>query len=72
MEHGDLSSWLCIWLIWYILVIIIVVISFIIAITHLLVTSLPGEVGLVEYVCTHPFIVMFLAIDLEYVLEEFE
>jgi hypothetical protein len=67
-----LSSWLCIWLIWYILVIIIVVISFIIVITHLLVTSLPGEVGLAEYVCTHLFIVMFLAADLDYVLEEFE
>jgi hypothetical protein len=32
-------------------------------ITHLLITSLPGEVGLAEYVCTHLFIVVFLAAD---------
>jgi hypothetical protein len=40
-------------------------------ITHLLITSLPGEVGLVEYVCTHLFVVVFLAADPDYVTEEF-
>jgi hypothetical protein len=63
----------------YILVLIIVVISFIIVIilsdhdiTYLLITSLPGEVGLAEYVCTHLFVVVFLAADPDYVPEEFE
>jgi hypothetical protein len=63
----------------YILVLIIVVISFILVIilidhdiTYLLITSLPGEVGLAEYVCTHLFVVVFLAADPDYVLEEFE
>jgi hypothetical protein len=41
-------------------------------ITYLLITSLHGEVGLVEYVCTHLFIVVFLAVDPDFVLEEFE
>jgi hypothetical protein len=41
-------------------------------ITHLLITSLPGEVGLAEYVCTHLFVVLFLAADPDYVPEEFE
>jgi hypothetical protein len=41
-------------------------------ITYLLITSLPHEVGLTEYVCTHLFIVVFLAADLDYMLEEFE
>jgi hypothetical protein len=63
----------------YIIVLIIVVISFIIVIilidhgiTHLLITSLSGEMGLPEYVCTHLFVVMFLAADSDYVSEEFE
>jgi hypothetical protein len=41
-------------------------------ITYLLITSLPDEVGLAGYVCTHMFIIMFLAVDSNYVLEEFE
>jgi hypothetical protein len=41
-------------------------------ITYLLITSLHGEVGLAEYVCTHLFIVVFLAVDPDFVLEEFE
>jgi hypothetical protein len=41
-------------------------------ITHLLITSLPGEVGPAEYVCTHLFVVVFLATDLDYVPEESE
>jgi hypothetical protein len=41
-------------------------------ITHLLITSLPGEVGLAECVCTHLFVVVFLAADPDYVPEEFE
>jgi hypothetical protein len=41
-------------------------------ITYLLITSLPGEVGLAEYVCTHLFVVVFLAADPNYVLKEFE
>jgi hypothetical protein len=28
-------------------------------ITYLLITSLPGEVGLAEYICTHLFVVVF-------------
>jgi hypothetical protein len=63
----------------YIFVLIIVVISFIIVIilidhgiTYLLITSLLGEVGLAEYVCTHLFVVVFLAVDPDYVPEEFE
>jgi hypothetical protein len=77
-----LSSWICIWLLWlseHILEVIIVVISFTIVIilidhgiTHLLITSLPDEVGLAEYVCTHLFVVVFLAADPDYVSEEFE
>jgi hypothetical protein len=63
----------------YIIVLIIVVISFILVIilidhgiTYLLITSLPSEVGLAEYVCTHLFVVVFLAADPDYVPEEFE
>jgi hypothetical protein len=41
-------------------------------ITYLLITSLPGEVGLAEYVCTHLFVVVFLAANPDYVPEEFE
>jgi hypothetical protein len=41
-------------------------------ITPLLITSLSGEVGLAEYVCTHMFIVVFLAADPDYVPKEFE
>jgi hypothetical protein len=41
-------------------------------ITYLLITSLPGEVGLVEYVCTHLFVVVFLAADPDFMPEEFE
>jgi hypothetical protein len=41
-------------------------------ITYLLNTSLPGEVGFVEYVCTHMFVVVFLAADPDYVPEELE
>jgi hypothetical protein len=41
-------------------------------ITHLLITALSGEVGLAEYVCTHLFIVVFLAADPDYVPKEFE
>jgi hypothetical protein len=41
-------------------------------ITYLLITSLPDEVGLAEYVCTHLFVVVFLAADPDYVLEELE
>jgi hypothetical protein len=41
-------------------------------IIYLLITSLPGEVGLAEYVCTHLFIVVFLAADPNYVPEELE
>jgi hypothetical protein len=41
-------------------------------ITYLLITSLPGEVGLAEYVCTHLFVVVFLAADPNYMPEEFE
>jgi hypothetical protein len=40
-------------------------------ITYLLITSLPGEVGLVEYICTL-FVIVFLAAGLDYVPEEFE
>jgi hypothetical protein len=36
-------------------------------ITYHLITSLPGEVGLAEYVCTHLFVVVFLAADPNYV-----
>jgi hypothetical protein len=63
-------------LIEYILVIIIVIISLLYFIdhdiTHLHITSLPGEVGLVEHVCTHLFVIVILAADLNYVPEEFE
>jgi hypothetical protein len=41
-------------------------------ITYLVITSLSGEVGLVEYICTNRFVVMFLAVDPDYVPEEFE
>jgi hypothetical protein len=41
-------------------------------ITYLLITSLPGEVGLAEYVCTHLFVIVFLAADPDYVPVEFE
>jgi hypothetical protein len=41
-------------------------------ITYLLITSLLGEVGLAEYICTHMFVVVFLAADPDYVSEEFE
>jgi hypothetical protein len=41
-------------------------------ISYLLITSLPGEVGLAEYVCTHLFVIVFLAVDPDFVLEEFE
>jgi Na+/H+ antiporter NhaD/arsenite permease-like protein len=41
-------------------------------ITHLLITSLSGEVGPTEYVCTHLFVVVILATDPDYVSEEFE
>jgi hypothetical protein len=41
-------------------------------ITYLLITSQTGEVRLAEYVCTHLFVVVFLAADLDYVPEEFE
>jgi hypothetical protein len=41
-------------------------------ITHLLITSLPDEVVHAEYVCTHLFVVVFLAADPDYVPEEFE
>jgi hypothetical protein len=41
-------------------------------ITHLLVTSLLGEMGLAEYVCTHLFVVVFLVANPDYVSEEFE
>jgi hypothetical protein len=41
-------------------------------ITYLLITSLPDEVGLAEYVCTHLFVVVFLAADPDYAPEEFE
>jgi hypothetical protein len=41
-------------------------------ITYLLITSLPDEVGLAEYVCTHLLIVVFLAAGPDYVPEEFE
>jgi hypothetical protein len=40
-------------------------------ITYLLIISLLGEVGLAEYVCTHLFVVVFLAADPDYVPEEF-
>jgi hypothetical protein len=63
----------------YILVLIIIVLSFIIVIilidhgiTYPLITSLPGEVGLAEYICTHLFVVVFLAADPDYVPKEFE
>jgi hypothetical protein len=35
-------------------------------ITYLLITSLPGEVGLAEYICTHLFVAVFLAADPDY------
>jgi hypothetical protein len=38
----------------------------------LLITSLPDEAGLAEYVCTPLFVVVFLAADPDYVPEEFE
>jgi hypothetical protein len=41
-------------------------------ITYLPIISLPSEVGLAEYVCTHLFVVVFLAADPDYVPEEFE
>jgi hypothetical protein len=41
-------------------------------ITHLLITSLPDEVGLAEHVYTHLFVVVFLAANPDYVPEEFE
>jgi hypothetical protein len=41
-------------------------------ITYLFITSLTGEVGLAEYVCTHLFFIVFLAADLDYVHEELE
>jgi hypothetical protein len=41
-------------------------------ITYLLITSLPGKVELAEYVYTHLFVVVFLAVDLDYVHEELE
>jgi hypothetical protein len=41
-------------------------------IAYLLIISLPGEVGLTEYVCTHLFVVVFLAADPDYAPEEFE
>jgi hypothetical protein len=41
-------------------------------ITYLLIISLPDEVGLAEYVCTHLFIVVFLAVDPDYVPKELE
>jgi hypothetical protein len=33
---------------------------------------LPGEVGLAEYVCTHLFVVVFLAADPNYMPEKFK
>jgi hypothetical protein len=39
--------------------------------TYLLIISLPDKVGLAEYVCTHLFVVVFLAADPDYVHEEF-
>jgi hypothetical protein len=79
MEYADWSSWLCIWLLWlfeHILEVIIFVISLSYFIDHgttyLLVTSLPDEVRLAEYVCTHLFIIVFLAADPNFVPEEFE
>jgi hypothetical protein len=41
-------------------------------ISHLLITSLLGEVRLAEYVYTHLFVVVFLTADPDYVPEEFE
>jgi hypothetical protein len=41
-------------------------------IAYLLIISLPGEVGLTEYICTHLFVVVFLAADPDYAPEEFE
>jgi hypothetical protein len=41
-------------------------------ISYLLITSLPGEVGLAKYVCTHLFIIVFLAADPDYVPDKFE
>jgi hypothetical protein len=41
-------------------------------ITYLLITSLSGEVGLAECVCTHLFVVMFLPVGPDYVSEELE
>jgi hypothetical protein len=41
-------------------------------ITYRFITSLPGEVGLVEYICTHLLVIVFLAVDPDYVSEEFE
>jgi hypothetical protein len=41
-------------------------------ITHLLITFVPGEVGLAKYICTHLFVVVFLAAGPDYVPEEFE
>jgi hypothetical protein len=41
-------------------------------ISYLLITSVPGEVGLAAYVCTHLFIIMVLAADPDYVSDKFE
>jgi hypothetical protein len=41
-------------------------------ITYLLITSLHSEVGLTEYVCTHLFIIIFLAAGPDYVPKELE
>jgi hypothetical protein len=88
MMHGDSSYWLCIWLLWlseYILVVIVIVIwllsllyhlslSYFIdhVISYLLITPLTDEVGLAEYVCTHLFIIVFLAADSNYMPDNFE
>jgi hypothetical protein len=81
MIHGDLSlgyacgcyGYLSIFL-WLLSLLYQLSLSYFIdhGITYLLITSLPGEVGLAEYVCTHLFVVVFLAADPDYMPKEFE
>jgi hypothetical protein len=80
MLHGDLSSWFSYGYYGYLSILLRLLsllyhlpLSYFVdhGITYLLITSLPAEVVLVEYVCTHLFVVVFFATDLDYVPEEF-
>jgi hypothetical protein len=67
--YGDLSIFL-----WLLSLLYQLSLSYFIdhAISYLLITTLVGEVGLPEYICTHLFIVVFLVVDPDYMPEEFE